>query len=103
MGPLLLKYGMRAGYDSTLLLQAKVAAVINGNSWCWPAARSDSLVEIQIQLCGDLQAVEGQEDRIFCKCSASGDYEAHDVWKTLGGKSQELRLVQTYLGHSFNS
>jgi hypothetical protein len=40
----------RIVYDSGSKIDAKLASVIKGKSWCWPPARSEELVNIQSQL-----------------------------------------------------
>jgi hypothetical protein len=49
-GYLLDRYGYWIEYDSSLPLNAKLAAIIKDGDWFWTSARSDALVEIQSQL-----------------------------------------------------
>lgn len=59
-------YPPRVIYDSSLPLHAKVPSVICGEEWTWPAARSDSLVEIQVALCDKFQPCSVHERSYLC-------------------------------------
>lgn len=49
-GYLLDSFGTRVVYDSGLSLDFKLSAIIRDGTWCWPYARSDTIVEIQSRL-----------------------------------------------------
>jgi hypothetical protein len=49
-GYLLDKFGYRIVYDSSIPLNAKLAAIIKDGDWFWSPVRSDDLVDIQSQL-----------------------------------------------------
>jgi hypothetical protein len=49
-GYLLDTFGYRVVYDSCLTLESKPSSIILHGEWFWPSARSDALVDIQVQL-----------------------------------------------------
>jgi hypothetical protein len=50
IGYFLDRFGYRIMYDYGIPFNAKLAAIIKYGDWFWNSARSDALVEIQIQL-----------------------------------------------------
>jgi hypothetical protein len=81
-GCLLAKYGHRAMYDAGSNMGARVSSIIRDVQWYWPAARSESIVQIQSRL----------PEVLICEAdqpiwsSKKGTYSCAETWEFLREK-----------------
>lgn len=75
-GLLLTVYKPRIVYDAALHINTKRCKVIQGDSWLWPAARSNNLVEILL----DIQPRSDKDDLATWSPSKSGIYYTGATW-----------------------
>lgn len=85
-GPLLLKYFHRLIDDTASSLQAKLYSVITGNSWNWPAARSNSAVEVQSYLF-EIHPCQERSNIVVWTPSKSGKFHSGATWYSLRAHS----------------
>jgi hypothetical protein len=67
-------------YDSASKVDAKVASMIKGQSWCWPPASSEELVHIQSHL--SLVNIVAKDQPVW-SISRRGVYNLTETWETI--------------------
>jgi hypothetical protein len=96
-------FGYRVVYDSGFSLESKLSSIILHGEWFWPSARSDGLVDIQIQL--PKIGLGGIDTPIWD--SRRGTYSCSETWDKLRVRNPEVvwwKLVwfsQAIPKHSF--
>jgi hypothetical protein len=102
-GYLLDAFGYIVVYDSGLSLESKLSSIILHGEWFWPSARSDALVDIQVQL--PEIGLGGIDTPIWD--SRRGTYSCSETWDKLRVRNPEVvwwKLVwfsQAIPKHSF--
>lgn len=78
-GPLLLVYNPIIVYDASLPLNPNASIVINGLERNWPPARSNDLLEVQVQICDNIFP-KHTDDIIFWLYSKSRKLHVGETW-----------------------
>jgi hypothetical protein len=86
-GPLYEKFGPRIIYDFVSYFSAKLSSVIRNGDWCWPAARSVTLVKIQAGLSG---MELGSNDKVIWLPTADHNFKCASAWDQIRRKLPEV-------------